>query len=176
MGHFWATVHVGVRFKGPGPSLCDGPGLLGLPSIARSRGPALKTQSPEQDGGCRCLPNFLQIDGFPPAQLMPCLSHSSLTVLLSFGFSPAMQQPVEQSFHILRSRVAHRPRHSPKADAARPPACAPPLLPLFSSHSFPRVRTTAGRSVVSRCRVRTAPRYIVRSPLVACAASCLRLC
>src|ERR1039458_5915732 len=32
-------------------------GLLGLPSNERSYGPAHDTQSPEQGGGCRCLPN-----------------------------------------------------------------------------------------------------------------------
>ena len=48
----------GVR-SNPGPSVhdnCDGPGIVGvLPSKSQSPGPAFKTQSPEQGGGCRNL-------------------------------------------------------------------------------------------------------------------------
>jgi hypothetical protein len=48
-------------------------GLLGLPSIARSLyRPALTTQSPEQGGGCRCLPNLLDRIWFSLHQLRSC--------------------------------------------------------------------------------------------------------
>src|SRR5215467_1224035 len=46
MGHFGASVHVGVRFKAQVRHHSD----------RRSLGPELKTQSPEQGGGCHCLP------------------------------------------------------------------------------------------------------------------------
>src|ERR1035437_3897955 len=47
-------------------------GLLGLPSNERSYGPAHDTQSPEQGGGCRCLPNFLDRLWFSLHQLRFC--------------------------------------------------------------------------------------------------------
>src|SRR5207302_7366314 len=135
-----------------------------LPSNERSPGPAHPTQSPEQGSGCRCLPNFLQIASFPRAQLMPCLPQSSLGIIVSLGaFRGARQQPVEQSFLILCSRAAHKPRHSPISDAARPPASALPLPPLFSSRLFHRARPTPVRDVESRRPPRQVPRYTVRS-------------
>src|ERR1017187_1091780 len=47
-------------------------GLLGLPSNERSYGPAHDTQSPEQGGGCRCLPNLLDRLWFSLHQLRFC--------------------------------------------------------------------------------------------------------
>src|ERR1035437_9040839 len=47
-------------------------GLLGLPSNERSYGLAHDTQSPEQGGGCRCLPNHLDRLWFSLHQLRFC--------------------------------------------------------------------------------------------------------
>src|SRR5271155_1287187 len=46
--------------------------------------------------------------------------------------------------------AAHTPLHSPRAGAVRPPACAPPLPPLASSHSSRLVRIAAAHTVVVR--------------------------
>src|SRR5215471_7051617 len=88
---------------------------------------------------------------------------------------PSTQLPFVPSPPMRRSRAAHRPRHSPKVDVARPPASALPLPRPSSSRSFPHARTAPAPNVVSRCRVQTVPRYTVRSPPTACAASCPRL-
>ena len=58
----WAAlgpVHVGVRSQAQVHHHGDGPGLLGAAIYsAISGGSARYTQSPEQGGGCLCLPNF----------------------------------------------------------------------------------------------------------------------
>jgi len=65
-------VQVGVRSKYPGPSLpwwtWDFWGCHLSRDLNR---PALKTQSPEQGGGCRCLPNLLHRLWFSLHQLWP---------------------------------------------------------------------------------------------------------
>src|SRR5271165_1759289 len=72
MDRFWARCKLGSDLN-PGPSLHGmNLGLLGLPSMARSYRPALKTQSPEQGGGCRCLPNLLDRLWFSLHQLRSC--------------------------------------------------------------------------------------------------------
>src|SRR4029077_5128885 len=72
--------------------------------------------------------------------------------------------------------AVHTPLRSPTAGAVTPPASVPPRPPLASSHSFLRARRAAAHTVVSPCRVRTAPRYTARSPPTAGAPSYLQLC
>jgi hypothetical protein len=136
--------------------------------MGRSRGPALIPQSPEQGGGCRCLPKFLEIDGFPRSQLIapwPRLPQSSLKLVVVLHLSQ------------LRSSLLDHPRGCGAAQRLIDLATHPkPMqqdrqLPRHrycrsSSRSFPRVRTAAARTVVSRCRVQTVPRYTARSPPV----------
>ena len=61
----WAAmgpVHVGVRSQAQVHHHCDGPGLLGAAIYsAISQGPSIGTQSPEQGGGCLCLPKLLEV-------------------------------------------------------------------------------------------------------------------
>jgi len=121
------------------------------------------TQSPEQGGGCHCLQTFWRsIDSRVFHSWLPGPGSR-----LSCPFPST--QPVVRSPSRRRSPAAHRPRHSPKVDAARPPASALPLPRLSSLRSFPHARTAAARSFVSRCRVQTVPRYSAHSPPTACA-------
>ena len=71
-GPLLGPVQVGVRSKPRSIPRGMNLGLLGLPSMARSYRPALKTQSPEQGGGCRCLPNLLDRLWFSLHQLRSC--------------------------------------------------------------------------------------------------------
>jgi hypothetical protein len=65
-------MQVGVRSKPRSIPQGMNPGLLGLPSRARSYRPALKTQSPEPGGGCRGQPNLLDRLWFSLHQLRSC--------------------------------------------------------------------------------------------------------
>ncbi len=59
-GPLLGPVHVGVRSKAQVHHHRDEPGIVGCCHLTSGlHGPALNTQSPEQGGGCRCLPNFL---------------------------------------------------------------------------------------------------------------------
>src|SRR5215472_9278810 len=170
MGHFWASVHVGVRFKAQVHHHGDGPGLLGA-AISKAVFLTERNDAVSRTRRWMSLPtNFLAIDGFSRFQLMAPWTRLPLVISVS------VTQPVVRSPSRKRSPAAHRPRHSPKVDAARPPASALPLPRLSSLRSFHHARTAAARSFVSRCRVQTVPRYSAHSPPTACAASCLQLC
>src|SRR5215467_6485384 len=128
------------------------------------------SQSPEQGGGCHCRQTFWRLIDFRVFNLwLPGLGSRLSSLFPS-------TQPVVRSPSRRRNPAAHRPPHSPKVDAAKPPASALPLPPLSSSRSFPHARTVAARSFVSRYRVQTVPRYTAHSPPTACAASCPQLC
>jgi hypothetical protein len=80
MGRRWGPVQVGVRSKAQVHHHGDGPRLLGAAiSLAISEGSERYTQSPEQGGGCHCLPKLLPgraIRSFtaarwPPSQSAP---------------------------------------------------------------------------------------------------------
>src|SRR5215469_3925205 len=106
--------------------------------------------------------NFLAIDGFSRLQLI------TLWTRLPLVMSVPSTQPVVRSPSRKHSPAAHTPRHSPKVDAAKPPASALPLPRLSSLRSFPHARTAAARNVVGRCRVQTVPKYSAHSPPTAC--------
>jgi hypothetical protein len=56
----------------------DEPGIVGGCHLTRDLNrPALITQSPEQGGGCRCLPNLLDRLWFSLPQLRSCLHNKS---------------------------------------------------------------------------------------------------
>src|SRR6516225_9599552 len=167
----------------------DEPGIVGA-AIYRAvfNRPAIETQSPEQGGGCRRLPNFPDNPWFWRHQLMsaPLVLplRQSLRLVLSdsmacflVGLALAVRQPPPAlSSRTCPGAAAHIPLHSPRGSAARRPASAPPLPPLSSSHSSHRARRAAAHTVVSLCPVRTAPRYSARFLPAAGASSCPRLC
>ncbi len=80
-GPLLGPVQVGVRSKTQVPHSCDEPGIVGCCHLSRDLNrPALTTQSPEQGGGCRCLPNLPDSSWFSRYQLMSapgCRSDSS---------------------------------------------------------------------------------------------------
>jgi|GraSoiStandDraft_32_1057276.scaffolds.fasta_scaffold124524_2 hypothetical protein len=137
-------------------------GLLGLPSIARSYRPALKTQSPEQGGGCRCLPNLLDRHWFSLPQLRSCPAKPNPLVCGVFPPSPGRLPP--RSVPISHCAAARTLLHSPRGSVVRRPASGPPLPPLSSSHSSRHARRAAVHTVVTPCPDRTAPRCTARSP------------
>src|SRR3974377_1991333 len=170
MGHFGAAVHVGVRFKAQVHHRSDGPGLLGScylksglldPSVMRSLPNKAVDVIADKLSGDRLI--------------LASSTHGSLD-RLPLVMSVLSTQPVVRSPSRKRSPAAHRPRHSPKVDAAKPPASALPLPRLSSSRSFPHARTAAARSFVGRCRVQTVPRYSAHFPPTACAPSCPPFC
>src|ERR1035437_3062234 len=151
-------------------------GLLGLPSNERSYGLAHDTQSPEQGGGCRCLPNHLDRLWFSLHQLRFC-PPKPIAWNRCGVFSPprpaTRPPPSAPPYH---GAGGHTPLHPPRAGGATPPASGPPLPPLSSSHSSRHARRVAAHIVVGPCPVRTAPRCTARFPPAACAPSYLRLC
>src|SRR6266849_3955445 len=80
-GPLLGPVQVGVRSKTQVHHSCDEPGIVGCCHLSRDLNrPALITQSPEQGGGCRCLPNLPDSSWFSRYQLMSapgCRSDSS---------------------------------------------------------------------------------------------------
>src|SRR5580692_9327090 len=104
-------------------------------------------------------------------------NHSSrIACFLVLLALPLRQPPPALSSRTCPGAAAHIPLHSPRDSAVRRRASAPPLPPLSSSHSSHPARRAAAHTVVSPCPVRTAPKYIARSPPAACAPSCLRFC
>src|SRR5215470_7186762 len=171
MGHFWASVHVGVRFKAQVHHRSDGPGLLGSCYLKSGLLDRVLYRS---------LPNKavdVMADKLSGDRLILASStHGSLDSVPRLSCLFPSRQPVVRSLSRRRSPAAHKPRHSPKVDAARPPASVLPLPRLSSSRSFHHARTTAARNVAGRCRVQTVPKYSAHSPPTACATSCLQLC
>src|SRR6516165_6791012 len=171
MGHFWASVHVGVRFKAQVHHHSDGPGLLGSCYLKSGLLDQVLTRS---------LPNKavdVIADKLSGDRLILASStHGSLDLATRLSRLFPSRQPVVRSPSRRRSPAAHRPLHSPRVDAAKPPASALPLPRLSSLRSFHHARPAAARNVVSRCRVQTVPRYTAHSPPTACAASCPRFC
>src|ERR1017187_1340906 len=116
-------------------------GLLGLPSNERSYGPAHDTQSPEQGGGCRCLPNLLDRLWFSLHQLRFC-PPKPIAWNRCGVFSPprpAPRPPLSSSHSSRHARrvAAHTVvgpcpvRTAPRCTARFPPAaCAPSYLRL----------------------------------------------
>src|ERR1035441_10046943 len=142
--------------------------------------PALKTQSPEQGGGCRCLPNLLDRLWFSLHLLRSC-PPKQIAWRLSSRFRPLFPSPwpaklPPRSVPTSRCAAARTPLHSPTVGGATPPASGPPLPPLSSSHSSHHARRASTHIVVGPCPARTAPRCTARSPPAACAPSYLRLC
>src|SRR6266436_2732026 len=77
--------HVEVRFQAQARHDSNGPGLLGCCHLANDlERPTDNAQSPEQGGGCRCLPNFKDIWS-PPDQLMSGLFLTGGSWLYCFG-------------------------------------------------------------------------------------------
>src|SRR5580765_605789 len=159
----------------------DEPGIVGAAIYGEILNrPALKTQSPEQGGGCRCLPNLLDRLWFSLHQLCSC-PPQQIAWRLSSRFRSRSPSPWRatlppRSAPTSRCAAARTPLHSPTAGAATPLASGPPLPPLSSSHSSHHARRAANHFVVGPCPVRTAPRYTARFPPAACAPSYLRLC
>src|SRR6516164_5487754 len=171
MGHVWASVHVGVRFKAQVHHRSDGPGLLGSCHLKSGLIDQVLTRS---------LPNKavdVIADKLSGDRLIFVSStHGSLDPATRLSRLFPSTQPDVRSPSRRRSPAAHRPRQSPKVDAARPPASALPLPRLSSLRSFHHARTAAARIVVGRCRVQTVPRYSAHSPPTATLGSeCLRI-
>ena len=167
-------VQVGVRSKAQVHHPSDGPRFVGYCYLIGDLvGPAGFAQLPEQGGGCRCLPNFEISIAFPHRQLLSAFCSITKMVLLRCTAMPQLLALSSCTRYALR---AHRPRRSPKADAARRPASAL-LLPRPVSSRFSRhVRRAAVRIVVSQCPVQTAPGCSGHFPPAACATSCPRPC
>src|SRR5258706_8327728 len=90
------SVHVEVRFQAQARHDSNGPGLLGCCHLANDlERPTDNAQSPEQGGGCRCLPNFKDIWS-PPDQLMSGLFLPGGSWLYCFGL-PAPVYAVSSS-------------------------------------------------------------------------------
>src|SRR6202166_1897234 len=138
-------------------------GLLGLPSNERSYGPAHDTQSPEQGGGCRCLPNLLNRIWFSLHQLWSCppqqIAWRLSSRFRSLSPSPWPARLPPRSVPTSRCAAARTPPHSPTAGVVRRPASGPPLPPLSSSHSSHHAHRAATHIVVGPCPVQTAPKY-----------------
>src|ERR1700733_9325742 len=189
MGRFWARCKLGSESKTQVHHSCDEPGIVGCCHLSHDLNrPALRTQSPEQGGGCRCLPNLPDSSWFSRYQLMsapgchllqeslrlvPLRCDGMLWLLLDL---PVRQPPLGSSLRRCPRVGVHTRLHSPRAGGATPPASAPPQPPLSSSHSSRHARRVAAHIVVSPSPVRMAVRYTARSPPVACAASYLRFC
>src|SRR4029077_16051818 len=157
----------------------DEPGIVGAAIYGEILNrPALKTQSPEQGGGCRGLPNLLERLCFSLHQLWP-YPPQQIAWRLSSRFRPLSPWPARlppRSAPTLGCAAAHSPLHPPRAGGAPRPASGPPLPPLSSSHSSHHARRAATHIGVGPCPVRTAPRCTARFPPGACAPSYLRLC
>ena len=188
-GPFWARCKLGFDPKPRFITSVTNLGFVGCCNLNRGLyRPRTLTQSPEQGGGCRCLPNLPDSSWFSRYQLMSApgchLLQESLRLVLPdsmagflFLLVLAVRQPPLVSSLRTRTGVAvHTLLHSPRVGGATPPASAPPPLPLSSLHSSHRVRRAAAHTVVCPCPVRTAPGYTARSPPAACAAFCLRPC
>jgi hypothetical protein len=109
-GPLLGPVQVGVRSKAQVHHQRDGPGIVGvLLSNVRSYGPSALTQSPEQGGGCRRLPNFLDSFWFSRHQRMSapwsCLLQESLRLVL-----PDWCVPVSARLGLLGSRLLRHRR------------------------------------------------------------------
>src|SRR5664279_4153898 len=116
------------------------------------------TQSPEQGGGCRCLPNLPDSSWF---SLSTCICSrlipsAGIRLLLALA---ARQPPFLSWLRTFLGVAVHTPLHSPRGSAVRRRASGPPLPPLSSWHSSHPARITAARIAVNLCPVRTAPRY-----------------
>src|SRR6266481_5841410 len=163
------SVHVEVRFQAQARHDSNGPGLLGCCHLANDlERPTDNAQSPEQGGGCRCLPNFKDIWS-PPDQLMSGLFLPGGSWLYCFGL------PAPGSLSAEPGVTAHIPRRSPTDGAVIPPAFAPLPPRLASWHSSRLARTAVVRSGVSLCPARMDPGSSVRSPPAADATSCPHL-
>ena len=166
MGRFWARCNLGSDHKSQVHHSRDRPGIVGA-AIYRAilNRSAIETQSPEQGGGYRCLPNLQDRLWFPRHQVLsaPLLPRETNSLNSSLAFdvfaSPglATQPPRALSSLTCRGVAVHTPLHSPRAGAVELPASGPPLPPLASSHSSHRVRITPARIVVNLCPVRMAP-------------------
>src|SRR6266566_5564701 len=182
MGRFWARCNLGSDHKSQVHRSRDRPGVVGA-AIYRAilNRSAIETQSPEQGGGCRCLPNLQDRLWFPHAInscLLLCLRNqfnSSLTFAVFASSGPATQ-PRALSSLPCPGAAAHTPLHSPRAGAVTLPTCVPLLLPLSSLHSSHPARRAAARIVVNPCPVRMAPKYSARFQPAAGVPSCPRLC
>src|SRR5260370_34266641 len=102
----------------------------------------LITQSPEQGGGCRCLPNLLDRLWFSLHQLWP-YPPQPIAWRLSSRFRPL--SPGRLGCRRDRAPTSHnaaarRLLHSPTAGALEPPICWPPRPPPPSSQSSPPPR------------------------------------
>src|SRR6516165_8241979 len=170
-------VQVGVRSQAQVHHQGDGPGLLGAAILAAiSEGSKCLTQSPEQGGGCLCLPKLLEVCWPPRNQVMLallpdlCFPNAFGGLFACFLPWPATQPPpLRLSAH--HGVTAHKLLRSPTADATIPPISALLPPPHASSHSSPLARTAGAHTAVSRCPVRTAPGYNAHFPPVAAVAS-----
>src|SRR6266478_5910203 len=179
MGHLRARCKLGFDLNTQVHHCRDKPGIVGGCHLSRDLNrPALITQSPEQGGGCRCLPNLLDRLWFSLHQTLALPSTTNrVAIVLSLSASfpwPASLPP--RSAPTSHNAAARTLLHSPRAGAVELPVSGPPLPPLSSSHSSRHARRAAAHTVVSPCPVRTAPRYTARFPPAACAPSYLRLC
>src|SRR6516225_3004123 len=166
-------VQVGVRFKAPGPSpYRDGPGVVRCCYLAGDlKDQALLGSHPNKAVGVVSCQTFPISIVFRVINSCLLLGLASAEIVRNCGLAlpcAVTQQPLVLSWLLRRGLAAHRPRHSPRADVARPPASALPLSPLVSSRSFRHARRAAAHSVVNRCRVRTAPKYSAHFPPTTC--------
>jgi hypothetical protein len=148
-GPFWARCKLGFDHKPRFITSVTNLGLLGA-AIYRAvlNRPAIETQSPEQGGGCRRLPNFPDSSRFlrhqlisaplllPSTAISPPRPLSDSRACFPLGLTLVVRQlPPTPSSRTCPGEAAHIPLHSPRGSAVRRRASAPPLPPLSSSHS-----------------------------------------
>ena len=150
MGRLRARCKLGFDLNTQVHHCRDEPGIVGGCHLSRDlHRPASFTQSPEQGGGCRRLPNLLDRIWFSLHQLRSC-PPQQIAWRLSSRFRPLSSSPwparlPPRSVPTSRCAAARTPLHSPTAGAATPPASGPPLPLLASSHSSRPARTAAAR-------------------------------
>src|SRR5215472_16273 len=97
MGHFWASVHVGVRFKAQVHHHGDGPGLLGA---AISKAVFLTERNVAVSRTRRWMSwptNFLAIDGFSRFQLMAPWTRLPIVISVSVYAAAGCTIPLEEA-------------------------------------------------------------------------------
>src|SRR5262249_3359834 len=126
MGHFGASVHVGVRFKAQVHHRSDGPGLLGA-AISKAVFLTRASCAVSRTRRWMSLPtNFLAIDGFSRLQLLALWTRLPLPQLSS-SHSFHHARTVAARNVVSRCRVQTVPRYS----AHSPPTACPPSCPRF---------------------------------------------
>ena len=184
MGRFWARCNLGFDLNTQVHHCRNEPGIVECCYLTSGLvGPSAYAQSPEQGGGCRGLPNFLDRSWFSRHQRMSAPRYRVLQKsLLSDCVVPGSARHGRQAA-TAGAIVADLPWRSgsytsplPQRQCSKTASFRATATAALSSHSSHPARRVAAHIVVSPCLVRMAPKYSARFPPAAGASSCPRLC